>query len=82
MITSIYFLAHLFSKQFLVPPEASPAFANATFAYSSEKPFDKLSPGMYFPFFTFVEFQELMANDLEVFHVEKGLIFKEIIIFQ
>ena len=61
MITSIYFLAHLFSKQFLLPPEASPAFANATFPYSSEKPFDKLSPGMYFPFFTFVEFFCIMG---------------------
>ena len=61
MITTFYFVAKIFSKQFLIPSDNSSLFPNATVAYSNEKPFYKFTPDIYFPFFLFVEFFCIMG---------------------
>lgn len=61
MITSAYFLAQLFSKQFLTPPKQSEEFGNSTIHYSNVKPFDAFTPDVYFPLFLFVEFFCIMG---------------------
>ena len=64
VITSAYFTAQLFSKQFFITSKeqqnASP-FASATLHYSDEKPFDQHTPDFYFPLFLFVEFFCIMG---------------------
>ena len=64
VITSAYFFAQLFSKQFLIPPNKdtdSTAFENSTIKYSNNKPFADFTPDVYFPLFTFVEFLCIMG---------------------
>jgi len=61
VITSAYFTAQLFSKQFFITSKNSSLFENATLHYSSEKPFDQHTPDVYFPLFLFVEFFCIMG---------------------
>jgi len=64
VITSAYFTAQLFSKQFFITSKEqqnTSLFANATLHYSSEKPFDQHTPDFYFPLFLFVEFFCIMG---------------------
>ena len=64
LVVSAYFMAILFSRQFLVLPEGlsnSKYFANATVPYSSQKPYDKMTPDVVFPIFLFVEFLCIMG---------------------
>ena len=51
-----YFLAALFSRQYLIPnTEAHETFPNSTIAYSPKPPFNKHTPDLVFPLFTIVE---------------------------
>ena len=51
-----YFIAALFSRQFLIPDEdAHGTFPNSTIVYSAKAPFNKHTPHVYFPIFTLVE---------------------------
>ena len=64
VITSAYFFAQLFSKQFLISPNKdtdSTAFENSTIKYSNNKPFADFTPDVYFPVFLFVEFFCIMG---------------------
>ena len=61
VITSAYFTAQLFSKQFFITSKNSSLFENATLHYSSEEPFDQHTPDVYFPLFLFVEFFCIMG---------------------
>ena len=59
-----YFAAQLFSKQFFIPPaelQRKTMFANATYHYSSQKPFDKYTPDVYVPPFLFLQFLCIMG---------------------
>ena len=52
----MYFIAALFSRQFLIPDQdAHATFPNSTIVYSPKPPFNKHTPHMYFPLFTIVE---------------------------
>lgn len=52
----MYFIAALFSRQFLIPDQdAHGTFPNSTIVYSPKPPFNKHTPHMYFPLFTIVE---------------------------
>ena len=52
----MYFIAALFSRQFLIPDQdAHGSFPNSTIVYSPKPPFNKHTPHMYFPLFTIVE---------------------------
>ena len=52
----MYFIAALFSRQFLIPDQdPHGTFPNSTIVYSNKPPFNKHTPHMYFPLFTLVE---------------------------
>ena len=52
----IYFIAALFSRQYLIPDQnAHDTFPNSSIAYSRLPPFNKHTPDIYFPFFTIIE---------------------------
>ena len=62
-IATAYFIALLFSKQFLPQEneESNSLFTNATLSYSNKKPFNDFTPDVYVPLFTFVEFLCIMG---------------------
>ena len=62
-IASAYFIALLFSKQFLPQEneESNSLFTNANLSYSNKKPFNDFTPDVYVPLFTFVEFLCIMG---------------------